>query len=510
STSVGGSQARAACSPDNLNFLICDKGGLYVDSSLVYQENNLATRSFGGAAWVETAKAAFPAVASLFQFANASFGGNDIDWGNPGDNGPIINSTFTPPQDPLAQDFYMITTNGGTTYSILYVLEQSGGTNGASGVINKWSLNSDGFTWIAIGAYTNGDNSDTLFATTNGAGGVYLYYADGSGGTGGNSLIRLTDATVNGPLNIISSNAIYTASANTSIEGVTFVPEQIAYTNQLILPPLLTAQSFVGTNGYGLFAITNTPDDPLWRSSITAVTVNGSPLPSAAYTTNTIGEIVFDPSQSALLQTPGVITIGISASGYSSNAINQLLVGAPAKLVISTQPKAPTADGSVLATQPSVLVEDQDGNTVVSATPSIVAQVGAGTWTIGGTTTKTASSGKATFSGLTAFGNSAVTGATISFTSSGLTAVTSSTFNIPAPIKSLLGGANAGSGKFSFAFTNITGLSFSVLATNNVTAPVSTWPVVGTVIESPTGSGKYSFTNSAATNSQLFYILRQP
>ncbi len=303
STSYGGSQARAACSPDNLDFLICDKGGLYVNSALVYQQNNVATKSFGGAAWVQTAKAAFPAVASLYEFANASYGGTGIDWSNPGDNGPVVNSTFTPPEDPLAQDFYMITTNGGATYSILYVLDQSGGTNLTSGVINKWSLNSDGYTWTAIGSWTNGDNGDTLFATTNGNGGVYLYYADGSGGTGGNSLIRLTDASVNGPLNIISSNMIYKASAGTSIEGITFVPTQLPYTNQFTPPPILTAQALAPVSSP--FAVTNTPDDPLWRSSITVITVNGATLPPAAYDRTQTGQIVFNPAQSALLQSAG-------------------------------------------------------------------------------------------------------------------------------------------------------------------------------------------------------------
>ena len=97
STSYGGSQARAACSPDNQNFIICDKGGLYVNSTLVYLQNNVSTRSFGGATWVQTAKAAFPAVASLYQFANASYGGDTIDWGDPGDNGPRYQRHFHSP-----------------------------------------------------------------------------------------------------------------------------------------------------------------------------------------------------------------------------------------------------------------------------------------------------------------------------------------------------------------------------------------------------------------------------
>jgi len=62
-----------------------------------------------------------------------------------------------------------------------------------------------------------------------------------------------------------------------------------------------------------------------------------------------------------------------------------------------------------------------------------------------------------------------------------------------------------------FTFTNVSGLSFSILATNNVTAPKVTWPVIGTAIESPIGSGHYQFTDpTPATNSPRFYLLRQP
>jgi PKD repeat protein len=62
-----------------------------------------------------------------------------------------------------------------------------------------------------------------------------------------------------------------------------------------------------------------------------------------------------------------------------------------------------------------------------------------------------------------------------------------------------------------FSFTNASGLSFSVLATNNITAPVSTWPVIGAATENPPGSGHYQFTDSnPATNAGEYYILRQP
>ena len=153
-----------------------------------------------------------------------------------------------------------------------------------------------------------------------------------------------------------------------------------------------------------------------------------------------------------------------------------------------------------------VKVEDSYNN-VVTNSANITAAAVQNTWTLGGTTTKGTSAGVATFAGLTAVSPNAVTGATISFTSGGLSA-TSSAFNIPAPILPALGSISLANGKFSFAFTNATGLNYSVLATNNVSAPLSTWPAIGAATESPAGSGNYQFTNSIGTNADMFYILR--
>jgi hypothetical protein len=67
-----------------------------------------------------------------------------------------------------------------------------------------------------------------------------------------------------------------------------------------------------------------------------------------------------------------------------------------------------------------------------------------------------------------------------------------------------------GSGLFQLSFTNASGVSWSVLATNLLAAPYTNWPVVGHAVETPAGSGNYLYTNSAPTNAQLFYLLRQP
>ena len=203
SNSLGGSAVRAACSPDNVDFLIDDKGGLYVYNSgngqsfNVYEQNNYCVRSFGGSAWSLTQKvvANVPSPA-VFQFNNGTVG--QLDYYNSGNDGPWNTTSATPPPDGLVVDFYMISTNGTqdpASFAILYTLDQNGGTNGASGVINKWSRNADD-SWTAIGSWTNTDNGNTLFATTNGSGGVYLYYANGTGAA--NSIIRVTDQSLTG------------------------------------------------------------------------------------------------------------------------------------------------------------------------------------------------------------------------------------------------------------------------------------------------------------------------
>jgi hypothetical protein len=499
STSLGGSQGRSCASLDNYNWIAVDKGGLYYgnSNSIVTQpnlnaNNNIVVRTFGGIPYVQTQKTVggspIPVVYSL----------------DPNDPTITVGNNLT--TDPVAVDFYMISTNGGSTYDILYILDQISGT---SGLIKKYSLVEG--NWMANGSLATGNGGDSLFACTNGSGSVYLYYTTGGGGTAGNSLVRLTDAAgYNSTMNIVSSNIIYTASSKTSIKGLTFVPQETPYAATLIPPPILTTQTVATVSS--TFSLTNTPDDATWRASITGITVNGTILPGSAYNTTEAGQITFDPAQSTLLQSAGAKTIVISATGYSTNSIVQpLAAGAAAKLVVTTQPTAPLGNGGPLATQPVVAVQDQFGNPTTS-TASISAAPVQGTWTLGGTTTKAAVAGTATFTGLTATSANALTGATIHFTSGSLTAVDSTPgFNLPAPIPSSLGGVTLTGGKLKFTFTNATGLSFSVLATNDLTAPKANWPVVGAAVESPAGSGSYSFTNSSpATNGALFYLLRQP
>ena len=62
---------------------------------------------------------------------------------------------------------------------------------------------------------------------------------------------------------------------------------------------------------------------------------------------------------------------------------------------------------------------------------------------------------------------------------------------------------------FTFAFTNPSAASFTVLATTNAVAPIANWEVLGPPIS--LGGGIYQFTDPAAANHpRRFYLLRWP
>jgi hypothetical protein len=395
STSQGGSQARSSVSFAGDYWLADDRGGLYegnagdplITSPNGNPYNNVVVRVFGGVPWVETQKTVsgltLPVLYSLGQ--SIEDGSWSITLGN---NLPV---------DGNASDFYMVSTNGGTTYDILYILDGAA----TNAIIKKFSYVSG--NWVAKGSVTNSAGGDSLFATTNGSGGIYLYYTTGVSKS--NSLVRMTDAGGwSGPIQIGPSSVLYTATGDTYLKGITFAPQQTANAAQPIPPPVLTAQSGV-TAGLG-FTITNTPDDSAWRTTISSVTVNGSPLPSAAYDKTQPGKIVFIPSQSALLQTPGAKTLAFTTTGYSTDSVVQTLA---------------------------------------------------------------------------------------------------------AVVPPTMGAVSVSGGSLTFTFTNASGLGFSVHATNNLAAPIASWPLIGSAIESPAGSGHYQFSDpNSATNADMFYLLSHP
>ena len=233
-------------------------------------------------------------------------------------------------------------------------------------------------------------------------------------------------------LSSLTTGATYYFKAYAINSAGTTLSNEQSFTTGAVAGPTLTPATVATVDT--AFEVTF-PDDATWRDVITEVKVDGVAL-TGGYAVSS-GKITFTPSASvptAALQGAGTKSITVSATGYNDATVSQNLgAGQASKLVITTQPTAPTANGGALAAQPVVALQDQYGNATAN-TANVTAEVGAGTWTLGGTATVAAVNGTATFSGLTATSAAAVTGATISFTSGILTGATSSTFNIPAPL----------------------------------------------------------------------------
>jgi hypothetical protein len=82
----------------------------------------------------------------------------------------------------------------------------------------------------------------------------------------------------------------------------------------------------------------------------------------------------------------------------------------------------------------------------------------------------------------------------------------------PAPTGvSLSGASESGNKALQFGFTNLIGGSFTVFATTNLALPLDAWLNLGTVPETPIGSGQFQFIDPQATNfPQRFYRVTSP
>jgi hypothetical protein len=176
--------------------------------------------------------------------------------------------------------------------------------------------------------------------------------------------------------------------------------------------------------------------------SVKLVDQYGNPVPAIAVTFSvqsgggsvTGGDAVTDANGTATVGSwtlgtvAGANKLGAMATGVTnSGAINATaLPGAPAKLVIGTQPAGAVTD-KAFKTQPIVKVTDANNNTVTTSSASVTISVASGSGTLNGTATVAATNGIATFSGLSITGTGAHT---LSVASSGLTSATSSSFNV--------------------------------------------------------------------------------
>ncbi|MEN9823276.1 MAG: hypothetical protein RLZ04_1702, partial [Actinomycetota bacterium] len=197
-------------------------------------------------------------------------------------------------------------------------------------------------------------------------------------------------------------------------------------------------------------------------------------------------------------------TVNGSALSPATSSV-AVSVGTPTHLAVTTQPVGQGA-GASLANQPVVEVRDSGGNLVTSSSASVVASATSGT--LGGTTTISAQAGVATFSDLT-FAGTAGANYTLTFTSTGLSAATSSNFTVTvgAATKLVLT-TTAANAQYAQAFSTQPVVevqdagSNRVASSHTVTATLSSGVVVGTSsssLDADGTSGEVTFSGLGIT-----------
>ena len=383
----------------------------------------------------------------------------------------------------------------------------TGGFAGGNGTVGVRTTQNEvgGAGGGGAGIASAGGNGTSTNAGTNTVGGTggtgspnSTPYIGGSGA--GASTTTGTNAGVSG--NAPGGGAAGAATFSTAAAGAVGGAGQVVIVYTSPAAPTLTASpnpSSVDNN----FTVTTTT---AYAGAITSIQIGAIALTSGTDYSISAGVITFTPSATgnASLRTPGTYTFTVNATGYSAGSFSETLtVGAANKLAIKTQPAAPATNGAVLATQPAVYVLDKYGN-VTASTATVTATVGAGSYTLGGTTGIAAVSGTATYTNLTATSTAAVTGATITFTSTGLTSVTSGTFNIPAPPPSndLCSGAIAIPATGPFPYLTATVDITNATSTGDPTPSCQTSSNHGIWYTfTPTVTGTYTFSTCSSVTS---------
>jgi adhesin/invasin len=135
--------------------------------------------------------------------------------------------------------------------------------------------------------------------------------------------------------------------------------------------------------------------------------------------------------------------IGVAAFTATANAPPPPPPPPSPRLAMATQPSNATISGSRLAQQPVVQLTDASGQPIAKSGVVVVAAIGSGGGTLGGDETKsTDGSGKATFTDLSITGSGT---ATLAFSASGYSSVTSSAIQVVPPGPSQSGSTIAAS-----------------------------------------------------------------
>ena len=250
-----------------------------------------------------------------------------------------------------------------------------------------------------------------------------LRFTSGSLTVADSANVTVTPGAASVATSVVSTSvtSLIADSANTTTVTVTLKDAQ---GNQLV----------VGGSTVGITVDTLTAGNDRY-GSIGSVTDNSNGTYTATYTAGTkVQNVKF--------------TATLAGSAITDDAALALVHGTATKLAVQVQPVG-GASGSALATQPVVLVQDANGNTVTSDSGRTVTATLGGlqnTGTLSGTRTGTSDQGVVTFAGIVMTGRTA-TNYVLAFSASGLTGLNSNNFSVnPGPTNttnSVVSAANA-------------------------------------------------------------------
>jgi prepilin-type N-terminal cleavage/methylation domain-containing protein len=224
------------------------------------------------------------------------------------------------------------------------------------------------------------------------------------------------------------------------------------------------------------------------------------------------------------------LSINLIGTGYTLTATGSGLVsatsspfnvtvGTASKLAFTTQPSGATSINTVFPIQPVVTVQDAGGNTVTNSTILVTITIGtnaggSGT-TLGGDNTKNAVNGIATFTDLRI--NRLGIGYTLTAAATGLTAATSSPFNITGATKLVFSTQPSGASSAGAVFPTQPVVTVQDASGNTVTASsvpitiaIGTNPASGTLSGTTTINALYgvaAFTDLSINNPGTGYTL---
>jgi hypothetical protein len=314
-------------------------------------------------------------------------------------------------------------TNPIGSFTISYAVEKYRNGSNANGFTIQMYYSTNGTSWTSAG-----DDFKTSFP----------FEANNNNGytTAPGTTVNITDKALN---QTVAANGEFYLAWNYSVTSGTTTSnaqalgiDDVSITANPVTAPTLNPD--VTNNSVDNHLDITFTDNSTWRNAISEVLVGTTTLvPNNDYSISA-GVLTLMPEGNAILQTPGDKSVIVKAAGYLDTTVTQsILVGLANKLLVQDQPSSPLTNGGVFVGQPTIKVCDQYNNLVESSTASVVASVGSGTWSLGGSTTISAVNGLASFSNLSATSSVAVLNATMKFTSLGLTQATSNTFNLTSP-----------------------------------------------------------------------------